>query len=212
MTSFRSRSPRIAAALVGARGAVAALVPFVIALGGSGCAHMPPPTSPPTAATSPVAAPEPKGAPEPTASSPGRAAMGSSGALDPSEEMSAEELASIPEPLPGGQRSPPSSSQGGAEGTREARSPDDDDSPRGPAVWRVQVLATPDRALADRVAREAGERLGTVADVEFESSLYKVRLGRFDSEEDAGGLRDRAVELGYSGAFRVKKTTPTTDE
>jgi hypothetical protein len=74
------------------------------------------------------------------------------------------------------------------------------------------VLATPDRVLADRVASQAEGRLGTTARVEFEGSLYKVRLGRFVSEGEAEGLRDRAIEMGYTGAFRVKILSATTDE
>jgi cell division septation protein DedD len=75
----------------------------------------------------------------------------------------------------------------------------------------VQVLATPERALADRVAAEAAERLGSIARVEKEGSLYKVRLGAFATEAEAQGLRDRAVEMGYPGAFRVKNGAPATD-
>jgi hypothetical protein len=70
------------------------------------------------------------------------------------------------------------------------------------------VFATPDRALADRVSKEAAARLGTSGVIEREASLYKVRLGGFASEAEAQGLRDRAVRGGYPGAFRVWSAAP----
>lgn len=75
----------------------------------------------------------------------------------------------------------------------------------------VQILATPDRALAARVGREASDRLGTTFRVDAEGELSKVRLGAFRSEADAQILRSRAVEMGYPGAFRVKIRRPRTD-
>jgi len=76
----------------------------------------------------------------------------------------------------------------------------------------VQVLATPDRALAERVAREAAEKLGTTSRVDAEPPLHKVRLGAFGSEADAQILKERAVEMGYPGAFRIKIRVAETDE
>jgi len=70
--------------------------------------------------------------------------------------------------------------------------------------WRVQVYATDDAAQAERVAREAESDLGASAAVIHEGSLYKVRLGRFATEEEAQSLRERAVDAGYRGAFRTK--------
>lgn len=159
------------------------------------------------------------------------------GVLDPSEEITPEELASIPEPpgvsprRDGGTHSPappavsPPPSAGspppnaapeaseprstGPSGREPSQAPP---APAGPWVWRVQVLATPDRALADRVAREAADRLGTVARVDSEPPLHKVRLGAFMSEADAQVLKQRAVEMGYPGAFRIKITTAATDD
>jgi hypothetical protein len=161
------------------------------------------------------------------------------GALDPSEEITPEELARIPEPLPRGV-SPPSaavprtasSSKGdsvatsGAPGKAPAgaleprsQSPGGDATaplakatPTGEWTWRVQILATPDRVLAGRVAGEAAERLGTTFRIDLESGLYKVRLGGFPGEADAQVLRQRAAEMGYPGAFRVKIRTATPDE
>jgi hypothetical protein len=70
-------------------------------------------------------------------------------------------------------------------------------------VWRVQIFASPDRAQADRVGREASERLGAPYVLLQDGNLVKVRLGSFTREEDAQVLKERAVKSGYSGAFRV---------
>jgi hypothetical protein len=164
------------------------------------------------------------------------AAAGAGGTLDPSEEITPAELASIPEPVPLPSPAPPRRT-GGAEATDSAlaseepqKAPPEGSEPRSaasgdsgggaPAIaapagdwaWRVQVLATTDRALADRVAREAVDRLGTTSRIDLESGLYKVRLGSFPSEADAQILKQRAVEMGYPGAFRIKIRVRATDE
>ncbi|MEK7316700.1 MAG: SPOR domain-containing protein [Candidatus Eisenbacteria bacterium] len=154
------------------------------------------------------------------------------GVLDPSEEITPEELASIPEPVPAAPRAaaptqPASKPPGmpseplssGERGTAlppnvPLASPPEPPPAAigGPWIWRVQILATPDRALAERVAREAAERLGTTSRVDAEPLLHKVRLGGFASEADAQILKARAVEMGYPGAFRVKIHAAATDE
>lgn len=146
------------------------------------------------------------------------------GSLDPSEEITPEELASIPEPVPAASRAAavaakpaPKAPDAAAEPRSsggEARPPIEP-APSvagGPWVWRVQILATPDGALAERVAREAVERLGTISRIDSEPPLFKVRLGGFASEADAQILKARAVEMGYPGAFRVKIRVAATDE
>lgn len=169
------------------------------------------------------------------------------GELDPTEEITPRELASIPDPVPaappsslGARETPPTPAPkaapepSGSENQAESpatpaaapASPGSDSTatapakepileppaPAGPWVWRVQVLATPDRSLAERVAREASERLGTTSRIDREPPLYKVRLGAFGSEADAQVLKGRAVEMGYPGAFRVKIRVAATDE
>jgi hypothetical protein len=62
------------------------------------------------------------------------------------------------------------------------------------------------------VGREASERLGTTFRIVHEEPLFKVRLGGFTTEASARELRDRAVEMGYPGAFRVKNPRSNTDE
>jgi hypothetical protein len=104
-------------------------------------------------------------------------------AADPSEEMTAEELQTIAEPV-----APPVSSPPAA----------------GGALWRVQVFATQDPGLADRVAREAAQLLAAKAYVAREASQYKVRLGDYGSEGEAADLKVKAVRSGFPGAFRIR--------
>jgi cell division septation protein DedD len=144
--------------------------------------------------------------------------------------MTPEELATIPDPVPGGGAPGESRAQGGQSPGRVATAPDGapgatatgrgtepqkaaDSSVTAPGggsgglspvgVWRVQIFAAAERAQADRVAREAAERLGVAYVVQQEGGLYKVRLGAFAREVDAQGLRERALRAGFPGAFRV---------
>jgi hypothetical protein len=189
-----------------------------------GCAHAP--KSAPTPAPAPVpaspggsasqATPAPSAEVEPQAqATPPR--------LDPSEEITPEELASIPDPVPGGSTPAPIEETPLAPGAQAlpqasaptapapstpapatpAPPPDAAGSPVVAGVWRVQIFASPDRAQADRVGREASERLGAPYVLLQDGNLVKVRLGSFTREEDAQVLKERAVKSGYSGAFRV---------
>lgn len=134
-----------------------------------------------------------------------------SGALDPSEEITAEELASIPDPVPQPDPDPvpqpiPDAPVKAAESAERKMA---EDGRRW--VWRVQVFASPDLAQADRIAKEAGARFGEHSVIEYEGSLYKVRLGAFASESLAQALRERAVQEGYPGAFRMKSEQRTSE-
>jgi cell division septation protein DedD len=60
------------------------------------------------------------------------------------------------------------------------------------------------------VAREASQRLGTTYVIQYEEALYKVRLGSFASEEEAQALREKAVQGGFPGAFRVRTVAGAT--
>ena len=75
------------------------------------------------------------------------------------------------------------------------------------SLWRVQVFATQDRDLADRMAREAAAALHVAARVDHEGTHYKVRLGDFSSEDAALPLREEAIRSGYAGAFRTRCAT-----
>ena len=186
-----------------------------------GCAHAP------ERAPAPAPAPVPAGpggsasqaTPAPSAGAEPRA-QAAPPRLDPSEEITPEELASIPDPVPGGsspapieeaplapgaQALPQATAPPAAAPTTPAPSPVPDAA--GPTaaagVWRVQIFASPDRAQAERVGREASERLGASYVLAQDGNLVKVQLGSFTREEDAQALKERAVKSGYAGAFRV---------
>jgi len=131
------------------------------------------------------------------------------GRLDPTEEITPQELATIPDPVPGmaprekpqdgsGSRSGSGSTSGGDSGAGTARE----------TPWSVQIFASEDRGEAQRVARSAADRLQMPARVDHEPPLYKVRLGRFADEQEAQTLRAQAIRAGYAGAFRVRAGTP----
>ena len=177
------------------------LIAFITA----GCAHQraPAPRSePPGTQSSPSTT-----APGTTASDAGASASDGAGKIDPSEVITAEELATIPEPVPGRTAEPP------VEATPPPREsnpspPPTSDGTQTAWVWRVQIFASPDRAQAERTAREASDRLGEPHVIDHEGSLYKVRLGAFSKESDAEPLKRKAVIEGYAGAFRVRTTSP----
>ncbi|HET9252239.1 MAG TPA: SPOR domain-containing protein [Candidatus Eisenbacteria bacterium] len=190
---MRAISDRIAASVV-----LAAL-----ALGGCASQRAPAPRS------EPPSAPSASGSSAPGAGSPD-AGSASGAVIDPSEEITAEELATIPEPVPGETTEAPIEP---APPPRDSPSqtqppPGDDGAARTAWIWRVQIFASPDRTQAERTAREASEQLGAPHVIDREGSLYKVRLGAFSKESDAEPLKRRAVLEGYTGAFRVRTVAP----
>ena len=148
---------------------------------------------------------------------PAKAGEESTHPLDPSEVITPEELASIPEPLPGASTplkgpadqpmdrmaQPPPEEPSGASQPPEATSPEP--APGAPA-WRVQIYASDRREEAERVRVEASRALSLPGAVVREGALYKVRVGRFATEAEAQALRERAIQAGYPGAFRIKTT------
>jgi hypothetical protein len=185
-----------------------------------GCSHAPAPQPAPTSAAPQANAPAPAPAPEPQAEAPAPAPR-----LEASEVITTDELASIPDPVPGAGTAPieerplnpdakplpvapskastalPKATPPPAAPAPETTSPET--APPSTGVWRVQVFASPDRAQAERVAREAAQTLGAPYVLTKDGDLVKVRLGSFVREEDAQALKERAVERGYPGAFRV---------
>ena len=154
-------------------------------------------------------------------------------ALDPSEAITPRELASIPDPVPGerlinaGQAATDKKVATGeaAAAVEKATAAESEIATAGPTTvgagaradlprsaargderrgtWRVQVFASPDLEQADRIAKEVSLRFGVPSVIEFEDSLYKVRLGGFATEALAQSLRERAVAEGFPGAFRM---------
>ena len=181
-----------------------------------GCAHARESTPTPAPAPAPASAGS-QATPAPTAGTEAPAPA-TPPRLDASEEITPEELASIPDPVPGGATPEPIEQAPlapGAQAPAPAAAAPTAPAPSTPApapapdaasaagVWRVQVFASPDRAQADRVGHEASERLGAPYALVQDGTLVKVRLGSFEREEDAQALKERAVKSGYAGAFRV---------
>lgn len=197
-----------------------------------GCAHAPAPQPAPSSAPPSASAP----APTPEVTAPVETAAPTP-RLEESEVITPDELASIPDPVPGASAAPiveqplnpdakplpvavaPTTTAAAPEITSPsgaATEPQSSASPGTPpssapstpgdaatALWRVQVFASPDRAQAERVGRAASQKLGTTYVLTKDGDLVKVRLGGFTREEDAQALKERAVESGYTGAFRV---------
>jgi hypothetical protein len=73
--------------------------------------------------------------------------------------------------------------------------------------FRVQILATNNIENASLTEQEATARFGSLGFkvyLIFEAPLYKIRVGDCVDRNAAEELRDKAKELGYSGAFIVK--------
>jgi len=180
-----------------------------------GCAHAPrhaggeepperdheAPAPPPRRAELP---PEPVPAEPPPGGAPAR--------LDPSEQITPEELATLPDPVPRGsaasQPAPnaPEPSSGTLPPGSGPRPSGGDSAAPAPSegLWSVQIHASESRAEAERLGRAAARRLGAELFIRREGSLYKVRLGAFATEAEAQELRDRAIRAGYPGAFRTR--------
>jgi cell division septation protein DedD len=84
------------------------------------------------------------------------------------------------------------------------------DDPRTNQGWaagyRVQIFASESALKADRVAREARERLGTAVYVKYDPPLYRVRVGDFRARAEAEAARERARSGGWEGAWIVEDT------
>lgn len=83
---------------------------------------------------------------------------------------------------------------GGATGATKSAASD--------SCWRVQVLAPPDQARADRIAEAAQSQLGVPFVVEREGGLYKVRTRDCLTSNAALALKSRAIADGFDGSFR----------
>jgi len=151
------------------------------------------------------------------------------GVPDRRETITAEELASIPDPVPAsesteiGGRGPAAAAPTDSVRSDAGREPGPAAAPTSGSnrvtvsraaagdergwIWRVQIFASPDLAQADRIAKEASARFGEPSVIEFEGALYKVRLGAFTSEGLAQALREKAIQGGFPGAFRMRSTS-----
>ena len=211
----RARRPIAAAAL---------LLALTAALALGGCAHAPRhaggagPAEPDHEAPAPPTRraqlpPEPAPAePPPSGATEGPPPGGAPTRLDPSEQITPQELATLPDPVPRGTTTPepapdaPQPSSGTLPPGSGSRPSSGDSAAPAPSegLWSVQIHASESRTEAERLGRTAARRLKAELFIQREGSLYKVRLGAFATEADAQALRDRAIRAGYPGAFRTR--------
>jgi hypothetical protein len=70
--------------------------------------------------------------------------------------------------------------------------------------FRVQIFASSTRDGAERVAGDARAVFSEPVYVEYIAPYYKVRVGDLLTAEDVEQLKDRALSMGYRGAFIVE--------
>ena len=84
--------------------------------------------------------------------------------------------------------------------------------PTAPAVtdtcWRVQIAASAERAKAERYLEAGRSQLLAPLQVESERGLFKVRTRDCLDGPAADGLRRRALDAGFDGAFRFRGKRP----
>lgn len=67
--------------------------------------------------------------------------------------------------------------------------------------YRVQIFASSDRTKAESAAAEARQRFSEPVYIEFETPLYKVRVGDCATRHEADLLKEKAGTQGYDGAW-----------
>ena len=70
--------------------------------------------------------------------------------------------------------------------------------------FRVQIFASSTEENASRVAADAREVFGERVYVEYVAPYYKVRVGDYLTSEEVEPLKNKALSLGYRGAFIVE--------
>lgn len=70
--------------------------------------------------------------------------------------------------------------------------------------FRVQIFASSTEENASRVAADAREVFNDRIYVEYVAPYYKVRVGDYLTSEEVEPLKNKALNLGYRGAFIVE--------
>jgi hypothetical protein len=70
--------------------------------------------------------------------------------------------------------------------------------------FRVQIFASSTEENASQVAADAREVFSDRVYVEYVAPYYKVRVGDYLTHEEVEPLKDKALSLGYRGAFIVE--------
>jgi hypothetical protein len=76
------------------------------------------------------------------------------------------------------------------------------------SVYRVQIYTTKDRATAQAVKDEAEVDFGREVHLDYEVPYYKVRVGTYQTPQEAEPLLQEARRLGYRGAWAVRLRAP----
>jgi hypothetical protein len=76
------------------------------------------------------------------------------------------------------------------------------------SCWRVQVAAPIERAKAERYMGAAESQLVVAMVIEHANGLYKVRTRDCVGPTVAEALRRRALDSGFTGAFRFQAKRP----
>jgi hypothetical protein len=74
--------------------------------------------------------------------------------------------------------------------------------------WRVQIAASAERAKSERYLEAGRSQLLAPLQIENEKGLFKVRSRECLSGPAADGLRRRALDAGFDGAFRFREGRP----
>ena len=74
--------------------------------------------------------------------------------------------------------------------------------------WRVQIAASAERAKAERYLEAGRSQLPAPLQIENERGLFKVRSRDCLGGSAADGLRRRALDAGFDGAFRFRGRRP----
>ncbi len=77
-------------------------------------------------------------------------------------------------------------------------------------VYRLQVAALRDELQAEELARRVGSMLAATADVVFQADdgLYRVRVGRFSTREEAEAAQKRLQQRNVEGSWIASEQTP----
>ena len=74
--------------------------------------------------------------------------------------------------------------------------------------WRVQIAASAERAKSERYLEAGRSQLLVPLQIEGEKGLFKVRTRDCLNGSAADGLRRRALDAGFDGAFRFRGRRP----
>jgi len=77
--------------------------------------------------------------------------------------------------------------------------------------FRVQLYATRDVEKARNVAESARQLFGEKTYIEYQEPLYKVRIGDYQTREQAERMRYRANSSGFEDAWLVETTIRTSE-